>query len=172
MLLLVDGNTETQNCLPCRDWETVGCSVLSGTYHLLPAKVQGSLQKREQKDCKTQKWFKRLVFPGRAGQLYTWTHSHCDSMHKACMSWNPHRTPARRVRRVPKWISSPNDSWEATCSWWLLGERPFFSRVWFTLLTGLYSRISEQHNWTWLFCFASPLPPLSPPPPTHTEFPL
>lgn len=150
------------------------CGVLSAKWDIAPpsCKVQGSLQKREQKDCKTQKWFKKPVFPGRAGQLYTWTHSHCDRMHKACMSWNPHRTPARRVPRVPKWISSPMlaEKLPAVDSCWERGHFPQGCGCWYVVHTPdrlIIKNIgATQLDLIVLFCFSTPAHPH---PPIHTQ---
>lgn len=61
-----------------------------GWIHQTPLlKSQGSMQKRKQKGCKSQRWWmtsRKEYVPGPTGQMYIWTHRDSGRKHKTCTS--------------------------------------------------------------------------------------
>lgn len=114
-------------------------SVLSGhLYHTWALKVHRSFQKREWKECEGQKWWVTTVSKcslNTIGPSQTWTHSDCDSKHKACASSNQTKIPAWRgmveQNAIPSWGGIGNGQLleeEDTFSFWawvLVGEPSF-----------------------------------------------
>lgn len=89
------GLTLRQQLNKCREWETLEHSILNGiSSSNPPLKAQGSIWKKRQNDCKSQRGqmtARKPYFPYRTGLMHIWTHRDCESIYIAQIkaSWNP-----------------------------------------------------------------------------------
>lgn len=88
----METNTEAHKWTVCREWETLGCSVIIKASPLVPSRPHaacppsGIYAEEGQEEWETQSWWRTLrkgCLPDTTGLTHIQTHTDCGSMHKA-----------------------------------------------------------------------------------------